>query len=621
MVTYPNHAQNGTSSIPSGSISKLTVFSKAAIILSMKNKRHNKLLLGYLAVLISSVVLFILPLTNSLDRQLMDQQFIFFKTYAPKPVPQDIVIIGIDEDTVNAYYEPLGLWHPHIANIANGLAKVETKGVMLDFILHARSYNKILNENFDDILALGLRNLRLSTNLVVVRGVNDDEEYRVILPEFLSVIREENTGIALIDKDSNGIVREFVKTRISPKGEFHTFVGNMADKLNLPAKDGYINYTLGDAFEYIPMHLVSEWINSGNVSKLEQQFSQKLVLLGTVMSTSDRHRVPLPIASWEPYSNSVPGILIHAQALRSIISDSMISPLKSWFSILLVLVATLFWWLGSRLKTISATLLGWSALLVIVSTVLLSHAYWLPVVAALLSAVIAALMRIAFDSYEVWQERRLLKSSFSGYVSPSVLNNIISGGMQQGLGGENRKICVIFVDIRDFTTRSENQTPQDVIKLLNRHFSEMTDAIHAHGGTVDKFMGDGLMAFFGAPNELKNAPRSAFAACKEMLERLQTLNQSLTLEGLEEIRISIGMHYGYAVIGHVGSSTRHEYTAIGDTVNIAARLEYVSKEADYPIVCTQEIKDDLDETLIDLGRKNIKGRSSLIVYGWAPPSD
>jgi adenylate cyclase len=74
--------------------------------------------------------------------------------------------------------------------------------------------------------------------------------------------------------------------------------------------------------------------------------------------------------------------------------------------------------------------------------------------------------------------------------------------MNRGLGGENRKICVIFVDIRDFTTRSENQAPQDVIKLLNRHFSEMTDAIHTHGGTVDKFMGDGLMAFVGAPNEL-----------------------------------------------------------------------------------------------------------------------
>lgn len=607
--------------MPSGVIAQLTVSSKVAIILSMKNKRHHKLLWGYLAVLITSAVLLILPLTNSLDRQLMDQQFIFLKTYAPKPVPQDIVVIGIDEDTVNAYYEPLGLWHPHIANIANGLAKLETKGVMLDFIFQSRSYNKILTENFDDILALGLRNLRINTNLVVVRGVDDKEEYRVILPEFLSVIREENTGIALIDKDSNGIVRQFVKTRISPKGEFLTFVGNMADKLNLQAEDGYINYTLGDAFEYIPMHLVSEWIDSGNISKLEQQFSQKIVLLGTVLSTSDRHLVPLPIASWEPYSNSVPGILIHAQALRSIINNSMIIPLESWLLILLVLVATLFWWLGSRLRTISAALLGWSALIIIASTVLLSKGYWLPISAVLLSALIATIMRVAFDSYEVWQERRLLKSSFSGYVSPTVLKNIIDGGMQQGLGGENRKICVIFVDIRDFTTRSENQAPQDVIKLLNRHFSEMTDAIHAHGGTVDKFMGDGLMAFFGAPNELKSAPRSAFAACKEMLERLQTLNKALTIEGLEEIRISIGMHYGYAVIGHVGSSTRHEYTAIGDTVNIAARLEYVSKEADYPIVCTQEIKDDLDENLIDLGMKNIKGRSSLIVYGWAPPSN
>lgn len=589
------------------------------MILSMKDKHHHKLLWGYLAVLLTCIVVLILPLANFLDRQWMDQQFAFIKSYVPGPVSDDIVIIGIDEDTVDSYYEPLGLWHPHIAKVATGLSTLETKGVMLDFIFQGRSYNEILTRNFDDLLAIGLRNLRVNTNLVVVRGLDDNEEYRLILPELLSVIREENTGLALVDKDSSGIVRTFVTTQKSPKGEFTTFVGNMANKLNLPVHDGYINYSLGDAFDYIPMHVVSGWIDSENISMLRERFSQKIVLLGTVLTTSDRHLVPLPIAAWEPYSNKVPGILIHAQALRSILNNSMIKPINSWIVLLLVLIASMFWWLNSHVKLVITCLVLWGVILLSASTLLLMNSYWLPIFAALISALVASAMRISLDSYDAWQERKLLKSSFSGYVSPQVLKRIIDGGMQQGLGGQNRKICVLFVDIRDFTSRSENQAAQDVIDLLNRYFSEMTDAIHAHGGTVDKFMGDGLMAFFGAPNEMQNAPASAFSACKEMLQRVERLNQLLKEEGIDEIQISIGMHYGYAVIGHVGSATRHEYTAIGDTVNVAARLEYVSKEVGYPIVCTHEVHDKLSENLINLGRKSVKKRSSLIVYGWRQP--
>lgn len=586
---------------------------------AIKEKAQHPLAIGYLAVLGFCILLLALPLASFLDRQLVDQQFALLKKVAPKPIIDDIVVIGIDEDTINAYYEPLGLWHPHLANIFTGLAKVETKGVMLDFILQGRSYNQILTDNYDDLLALGLRKLRLATNMVVVRGVDDNEEFRIILPQTLSVIREENTGIALIEKDPQGIVRTYVKNWISPQGNFISFVGNMANKLGLDADDGYINYALGEPFDYVPMHHVSEWIDSGNLDALNQAFDQKLVLFGTVLTTGDRHLVPLPIAAWEPYSNSIPGILIHAQALRSLINDSLISRIDDRLILILVFIASLFWWIGNKPKILMVSLSTWSIGLIVASTIMLSSSVWLPIFAALLSAFMAAIMRVSYDSYQAWQERSLLKASFSGYVSPEVLKNIIDGGMPQGLGGASRPICVVFADIRDFTTRSENQPAHDVISFLNRYFSEMTEAIHAHGGTVDKFMGDGLMAFFGAPNTLKNAPENAFSACKEMLKRVEKLNLAFEQEGIEKIRISIGMHYGYAVIGHVGSDTRHEYTAIGDTVNIAARLEYVSKEAGYPIVCTAEVKDKISENFTDLGSKTIKGRSSLLVYGWQQP--
>jgi adenylate cyclase len=209
-----------------------------------------------------------------------------------------------------------------------------------------------------------------------------------------------------------------------------------------------------------------------------------------------------------------------------------------------------------------------------------------------------------------------LKKSFSGYVSPEVLKTIVDGELQQGMGGVSHEICVLFSDIRSFTTRSEGQEPHETISLLNRYFEEMTEAVHANSGTVDKFIGDGLMAFFGAPNQLANPSANAFSAAQEMLRRLAALNQQLAIEGIPEIKIGIGLHFGNAVIGHVGSASRHEYTAIGDVVNVSARLEGLSKSVGYTIVCSEEVHNNLEEEFDALGSQLIKGHTAIPVYGW-----
>jgi len=179
---------------------------------------------------------------------------------------------------------------------------------------------------------------------------------------------------------------------------------------------------------------------------------------------------------------------------------------------------------------------------------------------------------------------------------------------------------VLFSDIRSFTTRSESEPPEAIISLLNRYFNEMAAVIHSHGGTVDKFIGDGMMVFFGAPNHQDNPAQQAFDAAQKMLQRLDNLNLKLKEEGIEEIKIGIGIHLGEAVVGHVGSDTRHEYTVIGDTVNLAARLEGRTKELGYPIVCSASVAKVLDSSakLISLGETPIKGRAAAEVFGWKP---
>jgi len=141
------------------------------------------------------------------------------------------------------------------------------------------------------------------------------------------------------------------------------------------------------------------------------------------------------------------------------------------------------------------------------------------------------------------------------------------------LGGINQTITVLFADIRGFTSLSEREKPERIVNLLNRYFTAMSEIIFAHGGTLDKYIGDGLMAIFGAPTATPEDALNAAKAAVAMQRCVSLLNGELVADGLLPITVGIGLHTGEALVGYIGSEKRSEYTAIGDTVNLAARLE------------------------------------------------
>ena len=145
------------------------------------------------------------------------------------------------------------------------------------------------------------------------------------------------------------------------------------------------------------------------------------------------------------------------------------------------------------------------------------------------------------------------------------------------LGGVNQTITVLFADIRGFTRISEHAKPERVVHLLNMYFSQMTEIIFSYGGTLDKYIGDGLMALFGAPTATPMDASNALNAAVDMQRRIIDINVELISEGFQEIGVGIGLHTGEATVGYIGSDRRSEYTAIGDTVNLASRLESNAK--------------------------------------------
>lgn len=193
----------------------------------------------------------------------------------------------------------------------------------------------------------------------------------------------------------------------------------------------------------------------------------------------------------------------------------------------------------------------------------------------LISAV-AAQTAIAVENaraHERLAREEVARANYSRFLPEYVVKQMLDNPESFKLGGVNQTITILFADIRGFTRISEHSPPERIVGLLNRYFSAMTDIIFAHGGTLDKYLGDGLMALFGAPTATPEDANNALNAAVAMQRRILGINMELHSEGFPELGVGIGLHSGEVTVGYIGSERRSEYTAIGDTVNTAARLE------------------------------------------------
>jgi adenylate cyclase len=204
------------------------------------------------------------------------------------------------------------------------------------------------------------------------------------------------------------------------------------------------------------------------------------------------------------------------------------------------------------------------------------------------------------------------RANLSRYLPPQVVDLITSQGGSVELGGVLQPVTVLFADIRGFTPLSEQMDAREVVDMLNDFFGVMTAAIFQSNGTLDKFIGDCVMALFGAPIPSERSPRNALVAAVRMQQQVARLGEERIQRGLAPIRIGIGLHHGPAVVGNIGSAERMQYTAIGDTVNIAARLVSRAEPGQILVSETMYKAAGGSDLFRDLGEISVKGRDAQV---------
>jgi adenylate cyclase len=319
-----------------------------------------------------------------------------------------------------------------------------------------------------------------------------------------------------------------------------------------------------------------------------------------------------------PLSSIAPGVEIHANALDNLLNNDFnrFAHRGIVFPLILAISAGFGTAIGATRRQTVAVPIAVGGILIVTAAgfAALSAGIIAPTVAAATSIL---LTYVAITVYKFTAEQRQtaqLRATFGRYVSPQILDHILSHPESVHLGGERRDLTILFSDIRGFTTISESSEPEAVVEMLNEYLTRMVEILLEHGGTLDKFIGDAVMGFWNAPARDPDHPRHAVQCAIVMIEETARLRAKWEAEGKPAIRIGIGINTGDAVVGNIGAEKVFGYTVIGDAVNLASRLEGKNKDYGTEILISEftkaRIGDDFETVYLDEVR--VKGKERAV---------
>ncbi|MDO5103579.1 MAG: adenylate/guanylate cyclase domain-containing protein [Lautropia sp.] len=342
------------------------------------------------------------------------------------------------------------------------------------------------------------------------------------------------------------------------------------------------------------------------------RFRDKIVLVGaSAPGIGDRHATPVNL--------STPGVEVHATLIAGALAGGM--PAVPWhaghtMSLVVLLLGCLaaFWMPRLGAPGILALAIALLGLIQLGNTWMFRELGWImPVAVPMLAIVMIAILNLAIGHFIEGKARRAVIELFGQYVSPKLVQRMARQPAAYPIESQNKRLTILFADIRGFTRIAESMEPQVLREYLNLFLTRMTEVIHQHQGTVDKYMGDAIMAFWGAPVEDPEQEDHAIVAAIAMQEAVAELNRDFAKRGWPVLRIGIGINSGTARVGDMGSQLRRTYTAIGDAVNLAARLEALTKRFGLPVLLGETTARQVQQVeLAPLGEADVPGRSERV---------
>jgi adenylate cyclase len=525
--------------------------------------------------------------------------------YAPSSTLDDIVIVAIDDDSL----QDLGRWpwpRDYFAKVIDYLNQSMIIGVDISFF-EAADNDSLLADSIkknDVVLAMEY------TSFSFVDG----ELYGDSLVKPSSTLGVEGvdfkTGFVNLYTDSDGVTRSFTPHIEGVEDHDHFSVVIVEEILGVPleldSNRMLINfYAEPGGYSYISFSDVYNSLVDPSY------FNDKIVLIGaTAANLHDDANVPI--------SNTLmPGIEINANLVQSILTRDFIRYQDDFSAIGLIflfgiLTGILLYFFRIHLATILVVVIfiGY----IFFSVYMFDNGIIMNIIFPLLSISLVYTGSIVTFYLTEERSRKWITDVFGKYVSPVVIENLIKNPNMINLGGEKRNITIFFSDIRGFTTISEKLEPESLVHLLNEYLTEMTSIIIKDDGLVDKYMGDAIMAFWGAPLDQPDHQKMACSSSLEMVDKLEELKKKWKKEGLPSFDIGIGINSGEAIVGNMGSSSRFDYTAMGDNVNLASRIESLNKIYGTNIIISENtykfVKDKFESRKLDLVR--VKGKEKPI---------
>ncbi|MGR3220307.1 MAG: CHASE2 domain-containing protein [Candidatus Anammoxibacter sp.] len=599
---------------------------------------------GFMVAVYSLDLHFGLDLLERVELKTLDYRFLWRGIEQPD---KQIVILGIDKKSLDNIKDPMIFWRPHFAKVIRKLAEGGAKAIGLDFVFAIPLTKKVEGKDYDKIMAMALKE---ADNVILTKTFTHDKEKNgYIVDEPISRLRfaasRHYSGFANLTSDSDNHVRSQTLFIKDVKGKGHLSFGlaifaKFLDKLGkdvievkknkvilgnkiIPTNkygEMFINFAgPNGTFPHISFYEAWKEADNESVEYFKNNFAGKIVLIGTTNILHQDFK-PTPFFGSADYAEirSTYGVEIWANMINTMLQEKYIVRLQIWqVAIIILFIGLIVSYVSLRfslIRSLIAMCVFGLAYIFLCVILFKSHSVWISIVAPSLTIPLTYAVIFSYRYSVESKQRSIVKNLFQYYLHPAVVNELLENPESVKLGGTKKELTVFFSDIEGFTSISENIDPEELVALINVYLTDMSDIIIKYEGTIDKFQVEAIMAFFGAPLDVKDHAVLACYTALESRKHLITLRKDFKARGWPEINARIGINTGYVVVGNMGGANRFDYTVLGDDVNLAARLEGANKVYSSHIMIGEQTYELAKDAVVarELDIIRVKGKSKPV---------